>query len=236
MYLRTEPLPRNPGGKVLKKRVAGRRGLVPVAALTQPEREGEAAKMTDPDPYSLQRLVDRAQIADLLARYCRAVDRRDFDDLRAVYHPDAVENHSSYNGDIDGFIAYLKQRHQDIPFSMHAVTNMAIEFTGPDTAVVETYLICLQTYPPAAAGVLTHLAGATEGPAGETAHLLLAGRYVDQITRRGGAWRFAKRDAVYDSGLLLAGRQTAMDDSWNMGRRDFGDQIYTTLAALGRPR
>nr|WP_213245328.1 nuclear transport factor 2 family protein [Gordonia pseudamarae] len=39
----------------------------------------------------LRDLLDRQAICDVVARYCRAIDRRDFDLLRTCYHPGAVD-------------------------------------------------------------------------------------------------------------------------------------------------
>ena len=46
--------------------------------------------MTDP---ALQALLDKLQIAELLTRYLRSVDRGDIDTLRACYLPGATEDH-----------------------------------------------------------------------------------------------------------------------------------------------
>ena len=46
--------------------------------------------MTDP---ALQALLDKQQIAELLTRYLRSVDRGDVATLRACYLPGATEDH-----------------------------------------------------------------------------------------------------------------------------------------------
>lgn len=183
----------------------------------------------DGDQYSVQRLADRAEISDLLARYCRAVDRLDYDELRATYQPDATDNHGAYSGSVAGFIEYVRDRHVDIPFSMHSISNCIIEFTGPDAAVVETYVTCLQTYAPGATDSLTVISGKPGGGNGAT-HLLLAGRFVDEISRRDDGWRFASRHTVYDFGLMLDGESLAFGESFLTGRRSHRDPVYGVLA------
>ena len=42
---------------------------------------------------ALQRLLDEDAIKKVHLRYCRAIDRRDFDLLRTCYHPDAEDDH-----------------------------------------------------------------------------------------------------------------------------------------------
>src|SRR5688572_2641811 len=92
----------------------------------------------------LARVADRLEIRELLDRYARGVDRRDWEQVRAVYHPDAYDDHGNYKGDVDGFIERLKRRHVWIEQSMHVVANCIIEFDGPDSAVVESYFITYQ--------------------------------------------------------------------------------------------
>ncbi len=46
--------------------------------------------MADP---ALQVLLDKQEIAELLTRYLRSVDRGDVDTLRACYLPGATEDH-----------------------------------------------------------------------------------------------------------------------------------------------
>jgi len=59
--------------------------------------------MTDP---ALQALLDKLQIAELLTRYLRSVDRGDVDTLRACYLPGATEDHG-------GLFAGLAQDYVD---------------------------------------------------------------------------------------------------------------------------
>ena len=47
-------------------------------------------------------LMDREAIRDCLYLYCRGIDRADEATLRSAYWPDAIDNHGSYNGPIDG--------------------------------------------------------------------------------------------------------------------------------------
>lgn len=47
---------------------------------------------------SQQEISDRLEILDLLARYCAAIDSRRWDDLDAVFTPDAVIDYSEMGG------------------------------------------------------------------------------------------------------------------------------------------
>ncbi|WP_432830964.1 nuclear transport factor 2 family protein [Dactylosporangium sp. CA-092794] len=183
------------------------------------------------EQFSPERLADRAQIQDLIARYCRAVDRLDLDGIRAAYHPDAVDDHGGYAGNVDGFVEYVRDRHAKIPFSMHSVSNSVIEFTGADVAHVETYVTTFQYYPPEAREALAVLAGDRISGTG-TAYYLLAGRYLDEVTRRDGQWRFQNRRGVYDAGVVFEGQAAATGPTFTTGTRDKQDPVYQTLAAM----
>ena len=59
---------------------------------------------------TLQDLLDRQALADLVAAYSRAVDRREFSILESLYHPDAIHDHGPmFQGKRDDFIAWIKQ-------------------------------------------------------------------------------------------------------------------------------
>jgi hypothetical protein len=182
----------------------------------------------------LARVADRLDIRELMERYARGVDRRDWDLVRAVYHPDAHDDHGNYKGDIDGFIASLEKRHAFIEQSMHFIGNCIIEFDGPDSAVVETYYITYQRLLPGAGqSRLNYLS--RERPADEDAMQGQAiGRYVDRVTRRDGEWRIARRTVVFE---VYRGSPTdpggGLRSNWVQCRRDGNDPIELARAGFG---
>lgn len=196
---------------------------------------GDRARGEDDHPYSAARLADRAAIADTLHRVCRAVDRLDYDAIRACYHPDAHDNHGPYVGDVEGFVAWIRARHQNIAFSMHQISNILIEFAGPDLALVETYVWCVQRYPPHAKAALAQLSGGKEGKDGVGIDLFSGSRYVDRFERRGGEWRILRRTLIMDWKTMLEVPENvpAPLPTWPIGRRDSNDILYQERAALG---
>ena len=89
-------------------------------------------------------LLDKQEISDVLHRYCRAVDRADEELLRSVYHPDALDEHGFYNGDIDGMIEFLYTRTLNTEIrpnpTRHILSNILIEVDG-DRAWAESYSV-----------------------------------------------------------------------------------------------
>jgi hypothetical protein len=182
------------------------------------------------------RLQDRLEIQDCLFRYVRAVDRRNWDMVRAAYHPDAYDDHGNYKGNIDGFIASVSERHATIEQSMHVVGNILIEFDGPDGALVEAYFITYQRMGPEAGDArLPYLRGGLIAP-DQAVETEVVGRYVDRMTRRDGVWRIAHRVVVFEvSRGQPAPAGGGLGTNWAVSRRDGNDPIEVKRRELGLP-
>jgi hypothetical protein len=185
------------------------------------------------DDYSPERIADRMQIQDTMYRWCRSVDRLDLEAMRDVFHPEALDHHGAFDGNVDGLVAWIGERHRGIPFSMHAVSNMLIEFAGPDLALVETYVRTTQRYPAEAAHALSQLTG---GKVLDGAmDLLTCSRYVDRFERRVGAWKIRERTLVADWKQVapVAAHAPQPVRGWASGQRDQDDFIFRERRALG---
>lgn len=138
--------------------------------------------MTDRD--IVRELWDRERIRDLLARYCRAVDRLDEELLRSVYFEDAFDDHGPFKGTREALIAWV------IPFlraeyttTNHHLTTQIIRIDG-DVAHVESYAVVVQD----------------KEVDGRRLRCTAHSRYIDRIERRSGEWRIARRLVIADSG------------------------------------
>jgi len=187
------------------------------------------------DPYSPERLADRAAIQDVMYRWCRAIDRLDYDSIRDVFHPDAIDYHGAYEGDVDGLIEWIRGRHQPIPFSMHLVSNMLIEFTSLDDAIAETYCLAMQRYPAHGRAALTGLVGDMPANDAWASDMVAPCRYVDHFKRLNGVWRIQTRQVAFDSVMLLDAPGTGPLESerLELGRRDQHDVVFRTRARVG---
>ncbi|HEX4506849.1 MAG TPA: nuclear transport factor 2 family protein [Alphaproteobacteria bacterium] len=185
--------------------------------------------------YSPERLADRAEIQDVMYRWCRAVDRLDVAGIRGVFHPDAIDNHGPFVGGVDALIVWLTDRHRGIPVSMHMVSNILIEFAGPDSALVETYIFATLRYSAEGKAALAAFTGGVAGGAGSATDAFSWARYIDRFERRGGEWRIARRTVAFDSSLMtdVPEGAPAFDPGWAVGRRDRDDPIYRERAAMG---
>lgn len=191
--------------------------------------------MSHDDDFSPARIADRMQIQHVMHKWCRAVDRLDYEGIRAVFHHDATDTHGAYNGGVEGLIDWIRQRHANIPFSMHAVSNMLIEFAGPDLALVETYVRTTQRYPADAREKLEQLAGGRAGGGEGSMDLLTCSRYVDRFERREGEWRIARRTLVADwkQFVPVPADLPQPPAGWETGRRDPQDFVFRERRALG---
>jgi len=185
--------------------------------------------------YSLQRMADRMQIQDVMYRWCRAVDRLDFDGIRLVFHPDGIDRHGPFNGNVDGLIDWIRNRHAKIPFSMHQISNILIEFASQDIAIVETYVRTVQRYPADAKANLAQLSGGAAGSDGRGADLFTCSRYIDKFERRNGEWKIAERNLVQDWKQIvdIPDNAPVPQDGWLTGARDGSDPLFRLRAEAG---
>lgn len=159
------------------------------------------------DP-EVRRWIDRQEIVEVVARYTRAVDRRDWALLRTCYHPDAFDHHTGYDGHAEGFIAFVRKVMPENLVTHHHIGQQYVEIEG-DVARSESY------------GVSTHrYIGAPD-------HDYTSGcRYVDRMERRDGEWRIAERFAVRDWTRSDAGRFFDTDIPGPKGRQSREDRVY----------
>lgn len=130
----------------------------------------------------LNELLDKQDIAEVIARYCRGVDRHDEALIRSAYHDDAWEHHGAYRGrSVDDFVEYANGRSDLFERVNHYLCNQLIELDG-DIARVESYAIALHQ-------------SRQEDQVSQT---IFGGRYVDKMERRDGRWGIVDRVVVCD--------------------------------------
>jgi uncharacterized protein (TIGR02246 family) len=154
-------------------------GLVSAVVLLSPVATAE----TD----ALQRLLDRAEIQDVLVRYTHALDTLDADKYAGVFAEDATFETGSETrngrGEIRDIIVGLQKSRDErqaagtaTPALMHHVmTNATLEFVGPNEARHYAYW-------------MTILGGSEDG-----FRVAAMGHYEDVITRNNGEWLIQSR-------------------------------------------
>ena len=81
--------------------------------------------------------VDRAEITDVVHRYCRGIDRRDFDIVRACFHPDATDRHGAEPRSLDDFVAWVDRLTARYRMTQHLIASVVVDLAG-DVAAVES--------------------------------------------------------------------------------------------------
>jgi len=169
---------------------------------------------------SLKRLFDRAAIHDALYRWCRAIDRQDYELLGQVFHADAVIDNGSYNCSVAEYAPKAFRRHASIPRAAHMIGNVLIDFTAPNSAFSEAYCHALE-----------HQPGSNGAP---DLDRIVRMRYADQFEEREGAWKIARRLAVIDHEIWQpATGDTAAAAGRVVGTRDESDPVWQLRRSLG---
>jgi len=143
----------------------------------------------DENQFTPERLVDRAQIASVMATYTRCADLNLPDqqadtfavDGRVSYHPGAwIEGRAALAAAMRTSLARFQR-------TSHHLGNIEVTFQGADAATAESTVIAWHR----------RLDGS---------EWTLYGRYVDRWVRSGGGWLIAER-------ALCAAGATGRDDS-----------------------
>lgn len=160
---------------------------------------------------TLDDLLAKQEIRDVLATYARAIDRMDAELLASVYHPDATDDHGGYKGSATGFVEWVMPILARFDSTTHFLGNSLIRVVGGG-ADSETYFVAYHR---------------RDRDAGGKEDWTLAGRYVDRFERRAGEWKVAARVTVFDwqrNDPVEAGNQ--LRPEWVAGHRDRTDAAY----------
>ena len=179
---------------------------------------------------ALQELLEREKIRDVLHRYARGVDRREWRLVAGAYHPDAQDDHGGYKGGVPGLLEWLDRRHALIEQSMHFLGNCIIDFLSETTAVAETYCVVYQRHGEAARETIQTLLGDAVLPAGKKLMAELSCRYVDRFERREDEWRIARRTVVMEE-VKASAELVRFRPGYAVACRDRTDPLWEALQA-----
>ncbi len=170
--------------------------------------------MSDSD--KIETLIARQEIADVIYRYARGIDRLDFDLVRSCYHPDAYDDHGSFAGNVEEFITAAASFLARWTATQHFMGNMLIEIDG-DRARAETYAVAYHR---------------REDSNGDGKDDIMGIRYVDRFEKRNNEWRIAHRVVASEwrrVDPVNGARGRNKIGVW--GQRDDGDVLGWIMAA-----
>lgn len=135
----------------------------------------------------INEVIAHAEIRQVLATYFRALDRRDVDQLKSVFHPDATDDHGTglFQGNAHEMCDWIFEQSKHFKMvRQHHLTNVWVEMDGENFANVESYGIVVRSQP--------------HPETGEEARQLAGGRIVDRFELRDGAWKILDRQIIID--------------------------------------
>lgn len=128
----------------------------------------------------LRELFDHYAIEQLLKRYARALDEKNYNGLDDCFTADAYLDYRAAGG-IDGRYpqvkAWLAEVLDPIAEMQHFITNVEVEVAG-DSAAGTAYTL--------------NVNGIT-GADGSLQHMVVGAVYIDRFVRTAGGWRIAER-------------------------------------------
>lgn len=166
----------------------------------------------------IETLIDKQKIYEVLATYCRGVDRCDADLVRSVYHQDSYDNHGYWKGPGQEFADFVVGRLWTAnSATMHSLSNVLIDIDSDGVARSEAHVTVTLV---------------RRGADPITADVMGA-RYLDRLSKRDGVWKIEERTVVLDWTKVETWHKAAAVvplDGFTWGKRqDRNDPIYTLL-------
>jgi len=132
---------------------------------------------------SLEALLAKDAITDVLARYSRTLDWLDDAGQATCYWPEAPIDYGFFKGTAADFVPVVMAVERQSARRWHFLNPPAIRLVDETNAEVETYGI--------AAGIRHTDADGYQGA-------LYGGRYLDAFEKRGAEWRISRRNYILD--------------------------------------
>jgi len=156
-----------------------------------------------------EHLQSRQAIADLMTGWMHR-DLAEWNQLLALFHPDATIEFSWFEGKFTDFVDASKKMRQSDFKSKHFIGSPVITFNA-DRAISETNAMIIVDNAALNLGCIAH------------------NRFYDRIEKRDGVWKVFKRQSIYDCGYF-----TFTSVMMNIDRAEFQKypREYASLAYL----
>lgn len=162
-------------------------------------------------------LRDRQEIADVVYRYSRGLDRHDPEIYSSAYHEDAIDHHGPFLGRREQFVPWgLALLASEWDAHTHFITNTRIDIDG-DAAHSECYVLFVQRR-------------RDDGKLD-----IGGGRYIDRLERRNGEWRISARELVIEWSGRADGADFGATEDYPHGTWDHDDPSYRRPFELPAP-
>lgn len=191
-----------------------------------------------PKLAGIERLLAQQEIRDLCYRYARGSDRVDAGILTSTFWEDGGYSQPGSSEPIAKMDGEAVSEFMGKQFSctQHLNCNILIDFLDEDHATTEVYFRAFHlTKPDLKSDDLLPLVGPRRLAAlshvdGNAYEIVVGGRYLDHVERRGGIWKFKTRCLIFDYSTV--GQSSALLASEGMNAfgaamaRDQSDPSY----------
>ena len=172
-------------------------------------------------------------VNNVLARYTRGVDRKDWELMLSAFHDDAIDDHGSGAGTPREFAERFAKGQDDVEQCQHINGQVLVLDVDRDAheVLVETYCVGFQRLRPGASSAGPLFVAPNIPDDLPTGRLLSVGnRYFDLMTERDGDLRIARRTVIYEWMHVESsdGQEPLLERT--MSRRSKDDLTYTSLA------
>jgi hypothetical protein len=167
----------------------------------------------------MQLMQDRQDILDVIVSESRGRDRHDAELTARCYWPEGADEHGPTPFAASDYPQIANKGHAAaFAMNQHNLANHTCEIQG-DTAYCETYVL---------GTLLSH---------DERVCTIAAGRYLDQLERRGGEWRILWRRSTVEAAMQgdASWLHTPPVKGFLKGTRDREDLSYHRPYAIGGP-
>lgn len=140
----------------------------------------------------IEQLLAREQIRNQLSVYCRGIDRRDWDMVRACFADEHNHKHPPFEGTLDEFIGFASTVLKTVAVSHHSIANVIVELAEDGlSASSQCNFTALHLIEAGQGGALSFDTGD-----GDT-DWLVGGSYADEWIYRDGQWLICGRQAAH---------------------------------------
>ena len=155
---------------------------------------------------SLQTLVDRSEIADLVSRLGLVLDEGRFDEMRSLLVEDATARTPGGTAEgRDAMIAQASRNHRPDQPIQHLITNVLVDLDGDRAEARANLVVHFGPADGAAAGPVAPGPGGPGGPLAPPVEFTLGEVYRFELVRTPGGWRFSRIETspVWTAGTLV---------------------------------
>lgn len=138
-------------------------------------------------------VIDREKIRDCIARLARGEDRRCEAELVACFWPDAQLDFGIFAGTLKEYLHWVLPGSPAVVLTQHILGQSLVELSSDnptnassDKSRVETHVISY------------HRIDSGQDGADRFRDIVIGGRYLDALEKRGNEWRIYQRTMLYD--------------------------------------